>query len=427
MLPEDFSKFQQDQFLIGYNLNHKFNENLSLRHALQYMHYTPLRYAPLFDSFDEETGILERFEYAAGGTYERFFTNAELIGKFNTGSIKHQLLFGVEYRNNSETPEFQFSNYFAAIDVFNPVYTNTPYAIAPEFFRDDQVRRVGIYLQDQIDLLPNLKVLAGLRYDYAHQLRTTRNLGEPRDEFNQTDNDLTPRFGIVYQPIPTVSIYGSYTTSFAPSFGASRNADNSTFEPETGQQLEVGVKADITDKLSVTFSAFDIKKQNVATTDPNDPLFTIQTGEQTSQGIELYLGGEILPGWNIVTGYSYLNAYVSQDTTDYLDNRLNNVPYNQFSLWTTYEIQQGSLEGLGFGLGLFYVDSRQGDLENTFILPSYFRTDAALFYRRDNWQAQLNIENLFDVTYFPSATFGSRLGVDVGRPFAISGKVSVEF
>lgn len=154
---------------------------------------------------------------------------------------------------------------------------------------------MGIYLQDQVDLLPNLIVLAGVRFDYVDQFRTTQNLGEPREEFKQTDSDFTSRFGIVYKPIEPLSVYASYTTSYNPAFGASRNADDSTFDPETGRQFEIGVKADINQDLSFTFAVFDIRKQNVETTDPENPLFTIQTGEQASRGIEMDLTGEILP------------------------------------------------------------------------------------------------------------------------------------
>ncbi|NJM98804.1 MAG: TonB-dependent receptor, partial [Phormidesmis sp. RL_2_1] len=161
--------------------------------------------------------------------------------------------------------------------------------------------------------------------------------------------------------------------------------------------------------------------------DPNNPLFSIQTGEVASRGIELNLGGEILPGWNMTAAYTYLDAFVSEDTTDIVGNRLANVPDNQFGLFTTYEVQEGDLAGLGAGLGLFYVSDRQGDLDNTFTLPSYFRTDASLFYKRNNWRTQLNIENLFNVEYFTSANFGSRLGVNPGAPFGISASFSIDF
>jgi len=274
--------------------------------------------------------------------------------------------------------------------------------------------------------LPNLKVLAGVRYDSANQFRTTQFEGEPREEFEQTDSRFSPRLGVVYQPIEPVSVYASYTTSFNPTFGASRNADDSPFEPETGRQIEVGVKADLLEQLSLTLAAFDIRKQNVQTPDPEDPLFTLQTGEVASRGFEVNLGGEVLPGWNITAAYTYLDAFVSEDNTDLVGNQLANVPDNQFSLWSTYEIQQGNLEGLGFGLGLFYVGDRPGDLANSFTLPSYFRTDAALFYRRDNWRAQVNIRNLFDNDYFASSN-GTRRSVNPGAPFTVLGTVAVEF
>ncbi|MCD8489483.1 MAG: TonB-dependent receptor [Desertifilum sp.] len=220
-------------------------------------------------------------------------------------------------------------------------------------------------------------------------------------------------------------MYASYSTSFRPAFGATRNRDGSTFEPETGRQLEVGVKADLLERLSLTLAAFDIRKQNVRTPDPNNPGFSLQTGEVASRGIELSLGGQILPGWNITAAYTYLDAFVSQDNRPIVGNRLTSVPENQFSLWTTYEVQQGNLQGLGFGLGTFFVGDRQGDLENTFILPSYFRTDAALFYRRNNWRAQLNFQNLFNTEYFTSASY--RLNVTPGAPFTVLGTVSVDF
>lgn len=189
---EDFGELSQDQFTVGYRLNHKLNDDWSIRHNLQYLQYHPRRYAPLYDFFDETTGDIDRLEYFAGGQYRRLFTNAEVLGQFKTGSVLHKLLFGVEYRNVLEQPEFQFSNLYTPINVFNPVYTRVPYAIAPEFFRDDTIETVGVYIQDQIELLSNLKLLAGIRYDYVDQFRTTQDLGAPREEFTQTDSAFSP-------------------------------------------------------------------------------------------------------------------------------------------------------------------------------------------------------------------------------------------
>lgn len=385
------------------------------------------RYFPLFDSFDETTGELSRTAYWAGGEYANYSTQTDLIGKFATGSIQHQLLFGFEYSKTTENPNFQLDTPYPSINIFDPVYVRERYPIQPGFFRDDTTKTLGFYLQDQIDLADNFKLLLGGRFDSFDQTRTTRNLDEERQEFEQSDSKFSPRVGVVYQPSDTVSLYASYTSSFRPSFGANRNPDDSIFEPETGRQYEVGIKTDFLDgKLNATLAAFDIKKQNVSTADPDNPDFSIQTGEQTSRGIEFDVAGEILPGWNIIASAAYVNAFLSEDETYDVGNRLDNVPEFSSSLWTTYEIQRGNLQGLGFGLGLYYVGDRQGDLDNSYELPSYFRTDAAVYYRRNNWKAALNIRNLFDVKYFAGSD-SSRNQIQPGAPFTILGTFSVGF
>ena len=177
-------------------------------------------------------------------------------------------------------------------------------------------------------------------------------------------------------------------------------------KPERGTQYEVGVKADLSDRLSTTLAFYDLTRSNVLMADPNNPLNTIPIGEQNSQGIEFDISGEILPGWNIIAGYAYTDARIAKDNSPNQGNRVNNVPYNSFNLWTTYEIQSGSLQGLGFGLGLFYNGERQGDLANSFELPSYIRADAAIFYKWGEFQATLNFRNLFDIDYFESSLRG---------------------
>jgi iron complex outermembrane recepter protein len=427
-LGEPFNESKYNLFSVGYLLNHSFNNNWSIRHSLRHLQHNVENTYVTFNALDEENGDLSRLAYYAQGDYQDLYSNIDVIGKFSTGAIQHKLLFGVEYRSGLEDSQFQFSASYPSINIFNPVYTKERFSIEPEFFRDDNFSSLGVYLQNQVNLLPNLKLLAGIRYDNYYQFRTERSVGQPRNEFEQTDSAWTPRVGVVYQPIPPLSVYASYTQSFLPSQAYARNADQSAFKPEEGRQLEFGIKADLSSQLGLTLAFFDISKQNVKTPDPNNRLFTLQTGEQTSRGIELDLTGQILPGWNITASYAYTDAFVSQDTRLPVGNRLSNVPYNQFSLWTTYEIPKGSLEGLGFGLGLFYVGERQGDLENTFQLPSYFRTDAAIFYKQNDWRLQVNFRNLFDIRYFTAANYDARnFGVNPGAPFTVTGSISYEF
>jgi len=90
--------------------------------------------------------------------------------------------------------------------------------------------------------------------------------------------------------------------------------------------------------------------------------------------------------------------------------------------WTTYEIQSGDLEGWGLEPGCFV--EHEGDQENSFRLP-FVRTDAAIYYRRNNWRAALNFK-IFDVDYIRSSA-GFRASVYPGEPFTVRRQVSVEF
>lgn len=272
-----------------------------------------------------------------------------------------------------------------------------------------------------IEILPNLKVLAGVRFD-SNDIFYRDTLSDAFD-FEQSESDFSPRVGIVYQPSESTSVYASWSNSFNPQF-FSRNRAGEPFEPETGEQFEIGVKQEFFDgRLSATLALYDLTRKNVLTTDPDDPDFSIQTGEQTSRGIELDVAGEILPGWNIIATYAYIDAFVSEDESISVGERLVNAPKNSASLWTTYEIQSGGLQGLGFGAGLVFVGEREAQLPNTIELPSYVRADASIFYRRNNWRTALNFKNLFDTKYYNTQGFY----VTPAAPFTVLGTFSVEF
>ena len=195
---------------------------------------------------------------------------------------------------------------------------------------------------------------------------------------SQYDEAFIPRLGIVYQPVEPVSLYASYAESFLPSNAA--DAQGLPLEPERGQQFEVGVRAELLEgRLVANLALFDLTKQNVATPDLNNFPAQIAIGEQRSQGIELDIVGEILPGWSLITNYAYTSAEIteSNDANAPAGNRLAGAPEHNVNLWTTYEIQSGDLEGLSFALGFNYVSDRLGDNANSFRLDDYFQIGRA--------------------------------------------------
>ncbi|MEH2263860.1 TonB-dependent siderophore receptor [Nostoc sp.] len=409
-------------YKFGYNLEHRFSRDWQLRQAFSTNILKTDEIRVQVDELQADGRTATRDIANFGGTVaEDYRLQTDIIGDFKTGAITHKLLFGVDFNRNTSVSNGFSNGPFASIDVFNPVYfvpitrPTTPYIV--QSFTDT----LGFYLQDQVTIAENLKLLLGGRFDTVSIEQ--KDLAS-QSVTNDNNSAFTPRVGIVYQPIPPISLYASYAESFVPQYGRSR--DNSPFTPESSKQYEVGVKGEMFDgKLSATLAAYHLTKSNVLTTDPTDANFSIQVGEQTSKGIELDIVGQIMPGWNVIASYGYTDARVTRDNDLPVGNRLQNVAENTASLWTSYELQQGDFKGLGFGLGLYYVGDRPGDFEQSFILPSYFRTDAALFYKQDKWRFGLNFKNLFDVNYYVETQ--GREVVYPGEPFTVIGSVSFTF
>lgn len=434
--PDDIS--EEEYLSLGYNFEHRFSDHWKLRNNFRYTKQNALLEVAFPFDIDEGTGTLTRFFATQPQDAESFSLQTSVVGDFSTGPVDHQLLFGVDLsRTNDNFNTLIRLDPFnpLPLDIFAPVFGVSP---RPDFstlplFTDNQTEtdRLGIFIQDQVKLLPNLILLAGVRFDAVRQETTI----SPTDfdptsaELVQNESAFTPRVGLIYQPIPAVSLYASYSQVFAPSIAETTTAAGEPLPFESGEGFEVGVKGDIIkDRLSATLVYFDVTRRNVASEDPNNPFFFIATGKQRSRGVELDVIGEILPGWNVLASYAYIDADISEDNIFPVGNRLPSAPAHSANLWTTYEIQQGTLQGLGFGLGFNFVDERAGDLANSFELDSYFLTNAAIFYRRDKWRFALNFRNLFDIDYIADTSSPVRVrGNDPGDPFTIIGSVSIEF
>ncbi|MEH1889484.1 MAG: TonB-dependent siderophore receptor [Nostoc sp.] len=406
-------------------VDHRFSENLRLRSSFSVQStFDNNVYTQADGDIEPDGRSAERSNIVnRNRRNEDYSWETDLIGKFNTGSIAHQLLLGFELRRNTDINPNFFGGNIASIDIFNPVYGARPTGTVVQRIFGTRISTTGIYLQDQVTLLSNLKLLVGGRYDFVFSDNSAKIGDANTTNSNFYDSAFSPRVGLVYQPIEPISLYASYSRSFVPNNATT--ASGVSLEPSRGTQYEVGIKSEFFDRrLSATLAAYDITKTNIPTIDPNDTDFSIAIGEVKSRGIEVDVVGEILPGWKIIAS-GYLNdAFVSEDNDPNIKGqRLQNTAYHGATLWTTYEIQQGSLKGLQFGGGIFFVGSRIANQSDPFTLPSYLRTDAAISYKHDNWRAALNFKNIFDLKYYD--TQGYYLVPQA--PLTVLGSISVEF
>ncbi|MDV2994824.1 MAG: Vitamin B12 transporter BtuB [Chroococcidiopsis sp. SAG 2025] len=279
----------------SYDFDHQFSDSWRFRQgfnvAIANIDIGPTRfYGTLLD--DRRT--LERTARRGDQRNENVTLQNELLGKFNTGSLRHNVLFGVELSRRS----YPYKNYvapLAPIDIFAPTYGALPGEFSLEYADDDRAETLGIYIQDFVEVLPNLKVLAGLRFDSIDQTSENPITSEVGAELSSTD--VSPRIGIVYQPASATSLYFNWSQSIYPQFLGYRSQTGELFEPERGEQFEFGIKQNFLDnRLSATLAFYQIDRQSVATpdlTNIND-LFYVITGEQRSRGIELDIAGEPL-------------------------------------------------------------------------------------------------------------------------------------
>jgi len=422
-LAEDWSKVDSRKTRTALSAEHQVNDWLQLRGTVRYD-----------NAYTHDTGIDPRDLLADGRTLRRRYTDRiedmenlsaqfEAVSTFDTGFASHTLLTGVEYVK-SQMDFWSARANIASIDIYDPVYgAIMPVPVLNNDFVQD-VHTVSGYIQDQIELSPQWKMLAGLRYDHVEQ--DLVNYDGSRDPAI-SEGRLTGRFGLVYQPIEPVSLYASYSTSFKPQAGM--DISGAALAPQEGWQVEAGAKVEfIPDALSATMSVFQITKSNVATSDPANPGadYSLLTGEQRSRGAEIDVTGEILPGWQVIGSLGYVDAKITKDETFTVGNELVGVPHWSGSLWTTYEFQADRFDGLKLGVGVTAVGRRMGDLDNSFSVDGYYRVDASASYKiTENLDFSIVGRNLLDKEYIESTA--SRTENYPGAPRSVFATLKASF
>jgi len=353
---------------------------------------------------------------------------ANLAGDFYTGELRHKALVGMEYVYFDSDSLYSFGA-VNPIDVTNPVYLNPPtIPLGATGFPIFRQQRVGGYLQDLVEFTPQWKGLAGVRFDTV-DFRFDRALffGGPPAIFSseQQFNRVTPRAGLIFQPFADESLafYGNYTQSFAPP-GGGIYVNPGNLKPILGEGYEVGVKTLLLEGLSLNAAGFYATRQNA---DLNtSSFFLTQVGEERSQGAEVTLLGQVSERLSTTANYTYADVrlFDAFDPT-YNNKRQRNVPYNSANFWTRYNLVQDEVHTFGLALGLIYLDSRPGDLPNTFSLPAYSRWDMGAFYQRGRMNASLYAENIFDVQYATSSI--NQYQVFQGAPVNLRANVGITF
>ncbi|HDJ1438503.1 TPA: TonB-dependent siderophore receptor [Serratia rubidaea] len=382
---------------------------------------------------DPESGTLTRqADATAHAVSHANAVQLTLNGDVDWGRINHQLLFGFDFEDSrTYRGDMIRGSKNSDFNIYDPVYGQMPPSTAVSAKDSDQRENLtsyGWFMQDSVQLTDNWLLMGGLRYDtfdvYAGK-------GRPFNvNTDSSDAKLVPRAGVVYKLTPYVSLYGSYTESFKPN--SSIATQIGSLPPEQGKSWEMGGKVALPNGITGTLALFDITKRNVMVSELVDGESVTRTaGRVRSQGVELDVAGNITDSLSLIGAYAYTDARVVDDPAN-KGKEMANVARHTASLFLTQNLGSTGLysgDELRVGAGARYVGRRPGDAANSFYLDNYTVADAFAAYSmplhgyRVKWQ--LNVNNLFDKTYYPSS--GGNLRVAVGEPREVVLRASVDF
>jgi iron complex outermembrane receptor protein len=390
--------FDRTQEMIGYQFEKNLSDSVTFRQNARFAH-VDVKFATVYGNGYATTPAaadLARFNFLATDRADQATMDNQLEYRFSTGILSHTTLFGLDLKYYSIDDQQKF-NGGSPINLINPVYTATAQATGP--FKDQTItqKQVGVYLQDQIKLDRFTLVLSG-RNDFV-DIDNNNRIGT---SLSRDDSKFSGRAGLIYNFDSGVAPYVSYATSYNPIIGVNGAGATSTLQlPETGQQAEIGVKyqpAGFNGHFGLAY--FDLKRQNVITTDPTNALLQVQNGEQTSRGLELEAVANLAPGFKVTASFTTYNIFVSKDGDQTLIGKVPVATPSQLaSGWADYTFQDGWLRGFGFGAGVRYVGGSYADAANTLPVQSRALGDLAVHYDWQNWRFAINANNVTDEIY----------------------------
>ncbi len=400
-----FNKFDRETFTAGYSLEHQVNDWVGFKQNLRYGDFDN-EYADIyFGSYQTDNQTVSRGAYARTDHSTTLTLDNQVHADLETGPLTHKLVGGIDYMRGTFR-RLQFNGTVGNLNLYNPSYGGSvTMNTSAQTDSYQLLEQVGFYLQDQIKFGDHWRLLIGGRQDKATNQTDDY---KARTETKNNSSAFTGRAGLVYLFDNGLAPYASYAESFQPQTGS--DFSGVPFKPTTGAQYEVGLKYQPPGiNATFTLAAYQLTRQNVTKSDPDNSGYQVQTGEVRSRGIDLEAKVNPIPSVNLIAGYAYTQAEVTETSAADLGNRPENTPHQMASLWGEYAPKEGDLEGLVLGGGVRYVGNTT-NLRSNATAPSYWVADAMISYRTGGLKLALNAYNLFDKTYIAACTYGCFYG-----------------
>ncbi|MEJ1961095.1 MAG: TonB-dependent siderophore receptor [Gammaproteobacteria bacterium] len=342
-----------------------------------------------------------------------------LSGDLSAAGMPVKLATGVEVSDNDYHRRGAYA-YLGTANIYLRNFADLPDAeVQPGFEYTTHDKTRGVYLQAQVKPIDRLSVLVGLRHDSAD----SQYINISGDTASKKKvQDVTGRIGVTYELTENISTYGVFAQSFSPVlFDVDRNGD--ILEPETGKIFEAGLKTEWLDKrLGINTAAYRIDREHIPVAEivgPAETPYSVSSGLQRSQGFEVEINGEPVPGWKISGAYNWLDSKFKDPRDPFYGQRPGGAARWQVGLFSSYELQSGPLKGLGFGATVFSIADRGLSPFEQGSLDGYTRVDLNLFYKGiESYDFALSVRNVLDERYVEGADRSSAIA-QFGSPTAV--------
>lgn len=460
-------KFSDHISLNAIYLNSSYSEDM-LEHTQANLYYKQIgNGANAFRYADPNKVMMtanQRKRYFANNSFNTYFNF-----NFNTGILKHKLLVGYDYfisEQKAGSSSISAQGYLSkdktkvvntytttanvlagsvqtpttnvpVFDLYDPIAGNAYKDISKYIWKQNTLNPYeeyshGVYVQEQIDI-SIVKLLIGLRQEWFTEILNK----ETTKEISRQTSAFIPRVGLVVEASENINLYSTWVKGFQPQ-GANIQSDpdryGGPFDYMKSELYEVGLKTEWFNKrLSATLAIFKITQENSLEQSPKAGKADWRVPvDEESNGFELDVAGQILPNFSVVANYAYTDARIVKLKEEGAIKDLNvqrpSTPRHAANLWTKYIFENGSLKGLGAGIGVSYASERLGQVgrrATAASYPDYTLLNAVLYYKVKDVQLQLNVNNVLNRTYWISGY--DNLRNFPGAPRNINASVTYRF
>ncbi len=382
-------------------------------------------------------GVLDDSTVLCRGTNNKIqdmqttYVQSDYSKKFDALGVKHEMLTGIDYAHE------KFTNYNATgtlVKANTTVGTPSNGVGVNEDLRVLSVGRtfdataLGLYVQDMVQVTPELKVLGGLRLDNFKGKYNAAAATAAAAAYNErSDTLLSKRLGVLYQPSSTTSFHASYGTSFNTS-GDTYQYDNQTAntKPEGSVNYEIGAKIDSADKRFTTrLALFYAIKNNERNRDPDSAATqNLLSGKRHAAGFEIDVTGRLTKELEIYGSYAFtpiakidVGAPGSvAGVGEGAGTRSSLTPKHSGTVWATYQVTSQ----LRLGAGVNFRSEQTPNRNPGWAAPSFVTADVMAEYAfNDKFTLKANVTNVANKLYADALYTGHYIP-GAGRVYALT-------